>query len=44
VIGVDRLLDMTRTMVNVTGDLTTTLYVANTERGTANLVEPPASV
>jgi len=31
VFGVDRILDMTRTMVNVTGDLTTTLYVARSE-------------
>ncbi len=31
IIGVDRILDMTRTMVNVTGDLTTALYVARTE-------------
>ncbi|CAN5335060.1 dicarboxylate/amino acid:cation symporter [soil metagenome] len=32
VIGVDRILDMCRTMVNVTGDLTTTLYVSRSER------------
>src|SRR5580704_842264 len=33
VFGVDRILDMTRTMVNVTGDLTTAVYVAKSERG-----------
>jgi DAACS family dicarboxylate/amino acid:cation (Na+ or H+) symporter len=33
VLGVDRLLDMCRTMVNVTGDLTTAVYVAHSERG-----------
>lgn len=32
ILGVDRLLDMCRTMVNVTGDLTTVLYVAGTEK------------
>lgn len=31
VFGVDRILDMTRTMVNVTGDLTTAVYVARSE-------------
>ena len=31
IIGIDRLLDMTRTMVNSTGDLTCALYVANSE-------------
>lgn len=31
VLGVDRILDMTRTMVNVTGDLTATTYVAKSE-------------
>jgi DAACS family dicarboxylate/amino acid:cation (Na+ or H+) symporter len=36
VIGVDRILDMCRTMVNVTGDLTTTLYVSRSERELAN--------
>ena len=33
VIGVDRLLDMCRTTVNVTADLTTAVFVARTERG-----------
>jgi DAACS family dicarboxylate/amino acid:cation (Na+ or H+) symporter len=33
VFGVDRILDMSRTMVNVTGDLTTALFVAKSERG-----------
>ena len=32
VLGVDRILDMTRTMVNVTADLTTAVFVARTER------------
>jgi DAACS family dicarboxylate/amino acid:cation (Na+ or H+) symporter len=31
VFGVDRILDMTRTMVNVTADLTTAVFVANWE-------------
>ena len=33
VLGVDRILDMCRTMVNVTGDLTTAVFVARSERG-----------
>ena len=33
VIGVDRLLDMCRTLVNVTGDLTTAVFVARSEGG-----------
>ena len=32
VLGVDRILDMCRTMVNVTADLTTAVFVARTER------------
>lgn len=32
VLGVDRILDMFRTMVNVTGDLTTALFVGRSER------------
>jgi len=32
VLGVDRILDMTRTMVNVCGDLTATAFVARSER------------
>ena len=32
VFGVDRILDMSRTLVNVTGDLTTAVYVAGTEQ------------
>ena len=31
VLGVDRILDMCRTMVNVTADLTTAVFVARTE-------------
>jgi dicarboxylate/amino acid:cation (Na+ or H+) symporter, DAACS family len=33
VLGVDRILDMCRTMVNVTGDLTTVVFVSKSERG-----------
>jgi DAACS family dicarboxylate/amino acid:cation (Na+ or H+) symporter len=33
VLGVDRILDMCRTTVNVTADLTTAIYVAKSERG-----------
>lgn len=33
VLGVDRILDMCRTMVNVAADMTTALFVARTERG-----------
>ncbi|MGE7978614.1 dicarboxylate/amino acid:cation symporter [Psychrobacillus sp. NPDC093200] len=32
IIGIDRLLDMTRTMVNCTGDLTCALYVTESEK------------
>jgi DAACS family dicarboxylate/amino acid:cation (Na+ or H+) symporter len=35
VFGVDRILDMSRTMVNVTADLTTAVYVAKAEEGKA---------
>ncbi|MBY0456444.1 MAG: dicarboxylate/amino acid:cation symporter [Gemmataceae bacterium] len=40
VIGVDRILDMCRTTVNVTADLTTAVFVARSERGRAG--PPPA--
>ncbi|MFO0851274.1 MAG: dicarboxylate/amino acid:cation symporter [Gemmataceae bacterium] len=33
VLGVDRILDMCRTMVNVTADMTTAVFVARSERG-----------
>jgi DAACS family dicarboxylate/amino acid:cation (Na+ or H+) symporter len=33
ILGVDRILDMSRTVLNVTGDLTATCYVARTEAG-----------
>jgi len=33
ILGVDRLLDMCRTTINVTGDLTAAAFVARTERG-----------
>jgi len=33
VLGVDRILDMCRTTVNVVGDLTAAVYVARTESG-----------
>lgn len=32
IIGIDRLLDMSRTLVNITGDLTCALYVAESDR------------
>ena len=32
IIGIDRLLDMTRTAVNVTGDATISCVVANSEK------------
>lgn len=32
IIGIDRLLDMTRTLVNITGDLTCALYIAEDEK------------
>jgi dicarboxylate/amino acid:cation (Na+ or H+) symporter, DAACS family len=31
IIGVDRLLDMSRTVLNVVGDITAAVYVANSE-------------
>lgn len=40
VLGVDRILDMCRTTVNVTADLTTAVYVARSE---PQLEEPPAA-
>lgn len=40
VIGVDRILDMCRTTVNVTADLTTAVFVARTERDKAASPEP----
>ena len=42
VLGVDRLLDMCRTAVNVTADLTTAVYVAKSESGRAAPGERPA--
>jgi DAACS family dicarboxylate/amino acid:cation (Na+ or H+) symporter len=33
ILGVDRILDMCRTTLNVTGDLTAACYVARTEAG-----------
>jgi len=38
IIGVDRLLDMTRTCVNITGDVTVTYIIAESE-GKLNPVE-----
>jgi DAACS family dicarboxylate/amino acid:cation (Na+ or H+) symporter len=37
ILGVDRLLDMTRTVVNVMGDLTATVYVAKKEGATLEI-------
>ncbi|HEX2190835.1 MAG TPA: dicarboxylate/amino acid:cation symporter [Longimicrobiaceae bacterium] len=42
VLGVDRILDMSRTVPNVTGDLLTSLIVARSER--YRLVKPPEDV
>ncbi len=39
ILGVDRLLDMSRTVVNVTGDLSAAIYVARSERGAVPLPE-----
>lgn len=44
VLGVDRILDMCRTMVNVTADLTTAVFVARTERPTEVSREAQTSV
>jgi DAACS family dicarboxylate/amino acid:cation (Na+ or H+) symporter len=43
VLGVDRILDMCRTMVNVTADLTTAVFVARTERDSGNDPRPPGA-
>lgn len=43
VIGVDRILDMCRTAVNVTADLTTAVFVARSERNRINPPSPPPS-
>jgi dicarboxylate/amino acid:cation (Na+ or H+) symporter, DAACS family len=40
VLGVDRILDMCRTMVNVCADMTTAVFVARTERGRLPAAEP----
>ena len=32
ILGVDRILDMIRTMTNVTGDATIAVYIANTSK------------
>jgi DAACS family dicarboxylate/amino acid:cation (Na+ or H+) symporter len=37
ILGVDRILDMSRTVLNVTGDLTAAMYVAKSEGHTFNL-------
>jgi dicarboxylate/amino acid:cation (Na+ or H+) symporter, DAACS family len=42
VFGVDRILDMSRTMVNVTADLTTVVYVARSERGSETPQSAPS--
>jgi DAACS family dicarboxylate/amino acid:cation (Na+ or H+) symporter len=42
VLGVDRILDMCRTMVNVTADLTTAIFVARSEPAVESNLEPPA--
>jgi DAACS family dicarboxylate/amino acid:cation (Na+ or H+) symporter len=40
VLGVDRILDMCRTVVNVTADLTTAVFVARSERGAESQTQP----
>ncbi len=42
VLGVDRILDMCRTTVNVTADLTTAIFVARSEKGRESEPVPPA--
>ena len=49
VIGVDRILDMCRTTVNVVADMTTAVFVARSERGAGSVSDgasptPPASL
>jgi DAACS family dicarboxylate/amino acid:cation (Na+ or H+) symporter len=41
VIGVDRILDMCRTTVNVTADLTTAVFVARSERKNSSMPAGP---
>jgi len=41
VLGVDRILDMCRTTVNVTADMTTVVFVARTERGRVETDQQP---
>ena len=43
VLGVDRILDMTRTMVNVSGDLSATAFVAKSEGLWDASMVPPAT-
>jgi Na+/H+-dicarboxylate symporter len=40
IMGVDRILDMCRTMVNVTGDMSATLFIHKTEGGDIKAPEP----
>jgi DAACS family dicarboxylate/amino acid:cation (Na+ or H+) symporter len=40
ILGVDRILDMCRTTVNVAADLTTAVFVARTERSRSSTVDP----
>jgi len=44
ILGVDRILDMGRTVLNVTGDITTTLWVARTERDKPRFFAPSVIV
>ena len=40
ILGVDRILDMCRTTVNVAADMTTAVFVARTERGRVGVIPP----
>jgi len=44
ILGVDRILDMSRTVLNVTGDITAAVYVANSEGRLSSSAASPASL
>ena len=44
ILGIDRILDMCRTVLNVTGDLAVAACVARTEEGSASAAEAPQEV
>ena len=41
ILGVDRLLDMSRTVLNVTGDLSAAVFIARTEGAMAAAADQP---